>query len=276
MCLSPMPWMLCSPKPFSSIVGHSSASTATILRAVVALQPVAGGDGAGRAGGAGERGQPQVATRRVAHGLEHVGQRAAGDLVVAEVVAELAELVEHEVARVLGQLVAGVVDLLDVALRADRADDVFLRVLAPLVEPVEALLAHARRQDRHAARRHDAADGDAAAGVVAGGRPDGAVTGGVELAGDDARREAGVRGEHLVRGDHREAVAEDDDDRALDAGERAGQHDVVGHADPVAGDVVVPVHAPQVARVGTVLVGVADHRRVDRRRDRPAGRTSAA
>ena len=30
MCLSPMPWMLCSPKPFASIVGHSSASTATI------------------------------------------------------------------------------------------------------------------------------------------------------------------------------------------------------------------------------------------------------
>ena len=30
MCLSPMPWMLCSPKPFSSMVGHSSASTATI------------------------------------------------------------------------------------------------------------------------------------------------------------------------------------------------------------------------------------------------------
>ena len=31
MCLSPMPWMLCSPKPLASIVGHSSASTATIL-----------------------------------------------------------------------------------------------------------------------------------------------------------------------------------------------------------------------------------------------------
>ena len=31
MCLSPMPWMLCSPKPFSSMVGHSSASTATIF-----------------------------------------------------------------------------------------------------------------------------------------------------------------------------------------------------------------------------------------------------
>jgi hypothetical protein len=70
---------------------------------------------------------------------------------VAEVVAELAELVEDEVARVLGQLVAGVVDLLDVALGADRADDVVGRVLAPPVEPVEALLAHALGQDGDAA-----------------------------------------------------------------------------------------------------------------------------
>ena len=30
MCLSPIPWMLCSPKPLRSIVGHSSASTATV------------------------------------------------------------------------------------------------------------------------------------------------------------------------------------------------------------------------------------------------------
>ena len=51
MCLSPMPWMLCSPKPFSSIVGHSSASTATIRvpnvsfsrspAAIVPAEPVA-------------------------------------------------------------------------------------------------------------------------------------------------------------------------------------------------------------------------------------------
>ena len=31
MCLSPMPWMLWAPNPLSSIVGHSSASTATTL-----------------------------------------------------------------------------------------------------------------------------------------------------------------------------------------------------------------------------------------------------
>ena len=190
--------------------------------------------------------------------LEHVAERPAGDPVVAEVVAELGELVEHEVARVEGELVAGVVDLLDVRLGAVGADDVLGRVRAPLVEPVEALLAHALGEDGDAAAGHDPADGDAAAGVVAGRRPDGAVVRRVELAGDDAGCEAGVGGEHLVGGDHREAVAEHDDDRALDAGEARRQHDVVGHVDPVAGEVVVPVDPPQVAGVGPLRVGVAD------------------
>ena len=266
MCLSPMPWMLCSPKPFSSIVGHSSASTATIFvpyssfsrspAAIVPADPVALTNAARR------RWRPLAADDV----LEHVTEGAAGDLVVAEVVAELAELVEHEVRRVERERVARVVDLLDVALRADGADDVLGRVVAPLVEPVEALLAHPRGEDRDAAAGHDPADRDAAAGVVAGARPDRAVAGRVELTGDDARREAGVRGEHLVRGDHREAVAEHDDDRAVDPGELLRQHDVVRDVDAIAGEVVVPVDAEQVARVGGVLVDAGRQRPVDRRR----------
>jgi hypothetical protein len=178
------------------------------------------------------------------------------------VVAELGELVEHEVARVEGEFVAGVVDLLDVRLGAVGADHVVGRIRTPLVEPVEAFLAHALGQDRHTAAGHDPADGDAAAGVVAGGRPDRTVVGGVELAGDDAGREAGVRGEHLVGGDHREAVAEHDDDRALDAREARRQHHVVGHVDPVAGEIVVPVDTPEVAGVGALRIGVTDLRGV--------------
>ena len=38
MCLSPMPWMLCSPNPLLSIVGHSSASTATVREPVFSLR----------------------------------------------------------------------------------------------------------------------------------------------------------------------------------------------------------------------------------------------
>ena len=61
MCLSPMPWMLCSPKPFSSMVGHSRASTATIRApycsfsrspaAMVPAEPVADVNAASRSSG---------------------------------------------------------------------------------------------------------------------------------------------------------------------------------------------------------------------------------
>ena len=222
MCLSPMPWMLCSPNPFSSIVGHSSASTATIFvpyssfrrspAAIVPADPVADVNAASR------RSRPDASrtTSKTWPSARPV------TVVVAEMVAELAELVEHEVLGILGQLVARVVDLLHVRLGAVGADHVVGRVLAPLVEPVEPLLAHPLGEDRHTAARHDAADRDATTGVVAGRRPDRAVAGRVELTGHDPRREAGVGGEHLVGGDHREAVAEDDDDRAVDAGQARG------------------------------------------------------
>ena len=78
-------------------------------------------------------------------------------------------------------------------------------------------------------------DRDAAARVVAGRRPDGAVRGGVELAGDDARREAGVRGQHLVRADHREAVAEREHDRASTPVSSGGSTRWPGTVDRLAG-----------------------------------------
>ena len=232
------------------------------LGAVLVLQPVAGSDRAGRAGRRDERRQSEVASRRRTDRLEHVAERPTRHGVVAEVVPELAELVEDEVAGILGELVAGVVDLLDVRLGAVGADHVFVGVLAPPVQPVETLLAHALGQDRNAAAGHDAADRDAAAGVVAGRRPDRPVVGRVELAGDDSWGEACVRGEHLVGGDHREPVAEHDDDRARHTRQFGWQHDVLRNVDATAGEVVVPVNAPQVAGVLPLRIGVADVRGV--------------
>src|SRR4051812_8172380 len=112
-------------------------------------------------------------------------ERPAGDLVMGKVVAELAELVEHEVGRIQCERVARVVDLLDVALGADGLDDVLGRVRAPLVEPVEALLAHPCRKDGDTPAGHDPADGDAAPRVVAGRRPNRPMPRRVELSGDD-------------------------------------------------------------------------------------------
>ena len=221
------------------------------LRAVVLLQVVAGGDRSGRAGRGDERVEPQR-RRGVLQRLEQPPERAAGREVVGDVVPELGELVEDDVLGIFRQQMAAVVDLLDVALRSRRPDDV-VRIDDPVLEPREPLAAHAFREDGDAVAAHEARDGDAAAAVVAGRRPDGAVARRVELAGDDARREAAVGGEHLVRGDHREAVAERDDDARLDARQLGREHDVLRNGDdPGAGGVVEPVDAEEVERVPVV------------------------
>ena len=193
---------------------------------------------------------------RRALALEDALQRAAGAQVVDQIIGEFVELVEDHVALLARQLVALVVDLLDVALGTRRAHDVG-RVADPVLEPAEALGAHALGQHRDAVATEDARDRDTAPAVVAGRRPDRAVTGRVVLPGDDARRQTAVRRQHLVRGDHRETVAERHDDLGLDAGQRLGQHQVVGHRDaraPVGA--VVPGDAEQVARFRRVGVDI--------------------
>ena len=217
-------------------------------RAEALLEVVARADRAGRAGRGDERAQAQVGLL-LAQRLEHALERGAGREVVGDVVPELRELVEDHVVRVLGQLVAPVVDLLDVALGARCADDV-ARVDDPLLQPREALAAHPLGQHGDAVAAEQAGDRDAAAAVVAGRRPDGPVGGGVEPARDQARRQAAVGGQHLVGSDQRESVAERDDDPRLDAGQLGRQDEVLRDVDEV-GPVraVVPVHPEQVQRV---------------------------
>ena len=60
------------------------------------------------------------------------------------------------------------------------------------LQPLEALAAHAGRQDGNAAAAENARDRDAAAAIVAGRGPHGLVDGGIELAGDEARHETGI------------------------------------------------------------------------------------
>ena len=186
--------------------------------------------------------------------LEDRAERAPGAAAVDEVVAELAELVEDHVGRVARELGALVVDLLDVALGAGRADDVGRR-RHPALQPVEALAAHAGRQHGDAAAAEDARDGDAAATVVAGRGPHGLVARRDRTAGDEARDEAAIGGQHLVGADHREPAAERDDDARLDAGQHLGQLDVARQrgAPPPSG-IVVPVHPEQVGRSRLIRV----------------------
>ena len=189
--------------------------------AVVVLEVVARAQGAGRARRRHEGGQPGA--RPVGgHMLVEPLQGGSSDAVVAQMVGELRELVDDHVGGIEGHLVAGVVDLLHVGLGAGRAHDVVGRVERPLLEPVETGLAHARGQHGHAPAVHDPADGHTAACVVAGGGPHRPVPCRVELAGDQARGQAGVGGQHLVGPDHREAVAQGQHYAGVHAGHLRG------------------------------------------------------
>ncbi len=148
--------------------------------------------------------------------------------------------------RITLQLGALVVDFLDVALGARRADDV-LGLGHPLLEPLETLPAHAGRQHGNAATAEDARNRDAAAAVVAGGRPDRFLADRIETAAHQLAHQHGIGRQHLVRPDHRKAVAEQHDDRRLDAADRFRDHDVarhVGAAGAVGG--IVPVDPPEI------------------------------
>ena len=122
------------------------------LGGVALLEVVTGAEGAGRAGGRHERAQPQAGLG-VGQRVEHGPEGPAGALVVDEVVTELRELVEDDVAGIGGQFGALVVDLLDVALGARGADDV-LGVGDPVLEPGEPLPAHALGQHGHPPAAH--------------------------------------------------------------------------------------------------------------------------
>ncbi len=156
------------------------------------------------------------------------------------------------------QLGALVVDFLDVGFGAGRAHDV-LGCGDPARKPVEALLAHALREDRHAAAAEDVGDGDAAAAVVAGRGPHRALARRIETARDEARGEAGIGGQHLVRADHREECAERHDDPGLHAGEGFGQLDEQRRC-RLAGaiQVVEPVDAKEVAGMGDVGIDLGE------------------
>ena len=186
------------------------------------LQRVSRGERSGRTRRRHERAQALV-TVGCAERLDRSTRRQA----MGQVVAELAELVQHHVRRVAFELSARVVDLLHVALRPRRAHDVF-GIVHPSLEPLEALPAHVLGQHCHTPAAHDARDRDAAARVVAGRGPDRAMSSRVELAGDHPRGEARVRGLHLVRTDHRESVAEREHDRGVDPCQLGWNDEVAG------------------------------------------------
>src|SRR5215472_15764599 len=97
-------------------------------------------------------------------------ERGAGAVIMDQVVGEFGELVENDVMLVARELVALVVDFLDVAFRSRRANDI-AGIGDPFLQPVEALLAHAGGKHGHAAATQNARYGNAAAAIISGRRP---------------------------------------------------------------------------------------------------------
>src|SRR5258705_7291210 len=141
------------------------------------------------------------------------------------------KLIEDDVLPVARQFGAFIVDLLDIALGTGRADDV-RRLGNPLLQPVEALAAHAGGKHGHTAAAEDAGNRDAAAAVIAGPPPDRAGVRRIGLSRDQPRHHAGIGRQHLVGADHRKAAAEQYDDRRPHAGQFGRQHHVARHCDP--------------------------------------------
>ena len=185
------------------------------------LQPVAGGEGAGGAGG--EAGTGKVIAGAL-DGFKDVRQGVARHVVVPEGIAHLLELVEDHVLGVLLELVGLVEDLLDVGLAAGGGDD----LAGDGAQPLKALLAHLGGEDGHALAGQELGVEGAAPAVVAGGGPDGLVIGGVKLAGDETGGKAAEGGAHLVAAGG-EPLAHHGHDAAGHAGELRGELDVVGH-----------------------------------------------
>ena len=180
-------------------------------RAEPLLQVVAGRDRPGRARRRDECAELEAGLP-LAERLEHPLEGRARRKVVDEVVPELGELIEDDVVRICRELLARVVDLLDVALGARRSHDV-AGVDHPPGEPVEALAAHALREHGDATTPQEPRNRDAPATVVARGGPHGALPGGIELPADESRDQAAIGGEDLVRPNEWKAVPECHDDR---------------------------------------------------------------
>ena len=188
-------------------------------------------------------------------------ERTPGAMIVDEIVRELGELIEDDVFPIARELSAFVVDLLDIALGAGRADDVG-RLGNPLLQPVETLAAHACGKHGDAAAAENTGNRNAAAAIIAGRRPDCTVVRRIELPRDQPRHEAGVGREHLMGADHRKATAEQHDDRRRHTGQFGRKHHMARHRHPFfAACIIEPVHPPQVGRVRRIGIYPGEIRR---------------
>ena len=174
------------------------------------------------------------------------------------VVAHHLELVEHAHLGVTAQLPGLVVDFFDVRFRARRGDD----ARAVAADAVEAFLAHLSRQHDDAVEAHAAAYPRPADAVVAGAGPDQRVLAGVHFTKELFFHQHRIGRADLVRA-RGKLLAIKDDNVCINAGQRFGQHLVIGRA-----LLVLPGDVEQVDGIEGVVVFHAQRTRPDGRVNR--------
>ena len=77
------------------------------------------------------------------------------------------------------------------------------------------------------------------------------------MARDQTLDKTGIGRQHLVGPDHREAVAQQDDNLGIHAGQLGRQHHMGGYSlKTLAIRIIVPMHAQQVAGIGSIGVDI--------------------
>jgi len=159
-------------------------------------------------------------------------------------IAEFIELVKDHIERIVSQLPALVIDLLDVRFAARGGD----HLRADGAQPVEALPRHLLGQDGDCRAAEQGAVKGPATAVVAGRGPDRLVLFRVEFAADQPRHEAAESRADLVR-PGRKVLAHQSDDARLDPAEGGRNLEPVDPAEEARPDVVLPGDAVEVEGV---------------------------
>ena len=185
--------------------------------AVSVLELVTGAKGARRTGRSYKTGQPCIGQGGT-YGLKDSVECVTRDKTMYQVVGKFRKLVDDDVLWITRELLTFIVDLFNVALCAGCAHNVF-GIVDPFFQPAESFPTHAFWQYSNAMTAENAGNRDSAPAVVASRWPDCTMMAGVECTADQSWDQTAVCSQNFVCTNHRESVAQSDDDLCIDTGQ---------------------------------------------------------
>ena len=191
--------------------------------------------GGNRAGGSCRRDE----RRRLPSGkpeiFEHLLDRRSRHIVMEYRIAEFLKLVKYDVQRILLQLPALIVYLLDVRLASRRGN----HLRTDLPQPCEPFPGHLLRKYGHRCAPEESAVERSAPAEISRGRPDGPVAPGIKFAADQPGDKASERRSHFMRPGGEELPRKPYDPRP-DTGDLAGYLEGIDFAVEAGGDIILP------------------------------------